>query len=157
MPHTTKLICIALLAASCAGPQQASTANGESPQAAVTDKTSADPFKVHYRDLPGNVYKFWKVEGVVRYEYRPMSPEMSSSGLYSGGSPSKGALNADQVKTLRAHLEALVENKAARGAFGRKGNATLSIAIGSAKESFAVVGEAVAELNKFLFTIRAKK
>jgi hypothetical protein len=57
---------------------------------------------VTYHDGSGNGFLFWQEVkgGEARFEYTPVKPESSSSGIYSGGSPKQGAMDPKQVKTL---------------------------------------------------------
>ena len=54
-----------------------------------------------YADGNNNKYVI-KNEGDLSLEYLPMTPSLSSSGIYSGGEPVKKAINEIQYKRLTA-------------------------------------------------------
>lgn len=59
-------------------------------------------WSVSYSDHSGNVYRFWHAAGeeLARFAYKPVKPETSSSGAYSGGEACEGTLAPAQIETL---------------------------------------------------------
>jgi hypothetical protein len=60
------------------------------------------PWNVVFHDGSGNGYRFWKAsrkEGT-RFEYSPVQPENSSTGMYTGGEPKKGRVDGKRVREL---------------------------------------------------------
>lgn len=64
--------------------------------------TLASPWTLRFYDGSGNGYYFVKDEkdSAASFEYDPITPEQSSSGHYSGGTPVKGSLDSDQCQKL---------------------------------------------------------
>lgn len=60
------------------------------------------PWNIRYADGSGNVTRLWRDAGAAtaRFETAPVTPETSSSGTYSGGTPRSGELRAEQVDEL---------------------------------------------------------
>jgi len=60
------------------------------------------PWSVRYADGSGNITRLWHDTGalVARFETTPVTPESSSSGIYSGGAPRSGDLESEQVDEL---------------------------------------------------------
>lgn len=108
----------------------------------------------NYRDVNGNVFKFFTRNGDVHFAYIPMTPVLSSSGTYSGGAPNKGILSAEQVKALRGHFDALHNNRAVHSKLARKGTGSIHFSDGASQGVFAVQMSALKSLNTFLAPLR---
>ena len=67
------------------------------------------PWSVSYHDGSNNGFACQQrtASGAVTAEYRPMTPERSSSGTYSGGAPWHGTVSTDHVKALWRMLRGL--------------------------------------------------
>jgi hypothetical protein len=65
------------------------------------------PWSIAYRDGSANAYHVTADDNVVTFEYRPVTPERSSTGMYSGGPPREGRLDAAQVAELWTMVRAL--------------------------------------------------
>ncbi|MEM7049083.1 MAG: hypothetical protein AAF604_05465 [Acidobacteriota bacterium] len=66
------------------------------------------PWSITFADGNGNRLRFWLAPGddSPRFTYRPITPENSSSGVYSGGTPRRGSLsNSQSDELMRAVLE----------------------------------------------------
>jgi len=64
-------------------------------------------WKLAYNDGSANGYRFDAAGDGATYRYKPVRPEESSTGMYSGGDPREGALDATTVATLWQHVRAL--------------------------------------------------
>ena len=73
------------------------------------------PWSVAYRDGSGNGFRFWREsEGEdARFEYAPVTPETSSSGIYSGGEPNEGPIFRGQFP-WRSLEQALLRSEVTR-------------------------------------------
>ena len=67
------------------------------------------PWSIRFADGSGNTTYVTQPmsDAEVTYEYSPVTPEMSSSGIYSGGKPSSGIVEQADVAELWRHVEAL--------------------------------------------------
>lgn len=63
-----------------------------------------------YADGSGNVYII-QSDGVATLEYKPVQPEFSSSGIYSGGEYVKKKISKSQYKKILSVIHKAVENK----------------------------------------------
>ncbi len=70
--------------------------------AGIASEEVQAPWIVSYHDGSANGYRFWqdKAGGEVRWEYSPVTPAESSTGMYSGGKPQKGLMNRKQADEL---------------------------------------------------------
>lgn len=60
----------------------------------------AAPWSIEYADGSANAYQVTADGDVVTFEYRPVTPERSSTGMYSGGPPREGRLDGAQAAEL---------------------------------------------------------
>jgi hypothetical protein len=67
---------------------------------------------ITYSDGSANGYVFTAVGDSARFEYTPVRPEHSSTGMYSGGEPREGMLDGPQTTVLHGHVSALEANTA---------------------------------------------
>jgi hypothetical protein len=104
-------------------------------------------------DGSGNVYHCEHVEGgTPQLEYRPVTPETSSTGHYSGGAPRQGPLTPEQVEELWALVEALVGDRS--GHVEDRGKGTVAVdANGPTDGSVILSGEAGGPLVELLATL----
>jgi len=58
------------------------------------------PWSIGYSDGSANAYQVTAEGTVVTFEYRPVTPERSSTGMYSGGPPREGQLEGAQAAEL---------------------------------------------------------
>jgi len=65
------------------------------------------PASYEYADGSANLYLLSSTE----LRYMPVTPEESSSGMYSGGKPKTVSLSPDQYKNLKVMLENALGNK----------------------------------------------
>ena len=72
--------------------------------------TIAPPWTLDVSDGSGNLYRCRHVAGdSARFEYVPVTPQDSSSGVYSGGAPRSGLMTADQVRVVWQLVEFAVQ------------------------------------------------
>lgn len=66
-------------------------------------------YELRYADGNGNVTRIWREHGEtpLRFCYSPVTPERSSSGLYSGGEPRHGPVGAELERRLETGLRQL--------------------------------------------------
>jgi hypothetical protein len=82
------------------------------PQQAPLMKPTPSPFRLEIADGNGNVHLCEQLAGgPARFEYRPVRPEDSSSGVYSGGPAREGTLAEADVKALWELVAAAVEDE----------------------------------------------
>ncbi len=99
----------------------------------------AAPWELDYGDGSGNGLRFWQEEGkAARFSYSPMTPELSSSGTYSGGSPNRGELTAGQAQALWTEARRLESNTALHAASRMKGTGSFTITSPTGKGAFIV-------------------
>lgn len=67
------------------------------------------PWSIRFADGNGNTTYVTQLsnDAEVTYEYSPVTPRMSSSGIYSGGKPSSGIVQKSDVAELWRRVEAL--------------------------------------------------
>lgn len=66
---------------------------------------------VGYADGSGNVYNITRDKKGWTLEYKPVQPEFSSSGVYSGGEYVKKKISKSQYKKIISSINKAVENK----------------------------------------------
>lgn len=87
------------------------------------------PWTVVYADGSANIYRFDANAAGVRFTYDPVTPALSSTGMYSGGTPVDKMLALDDphIATLWQHARALEADKAHHVAGRGKGDGALTI------------------------------
>ncbi len=65
-----------------------------------------------FADGSGNQYTVTSAEksGEARLVYNPVTPEQSSSGVYSGGTPADAQISAENTSELWRQVDALAQN-----------------------------------------------
>ena len=103
-----------------AGETEGQTASVDPVAVDTEASTPIGPWTLIYADGSGNSFKFWRAADseVVHFETTPVTPELSSSGVYSGGEARSGELTAvgvadlwKQVTTLEANTEVRAEKR----------------------------------------------
>lgn len=173
------LLCAALLACQPGAPEEprpqpAPRTKSEPPQKAATpvddgkaeekpvDKAAAQqtPWTVTYSDGSGNGFRFWLAEGeeAARFQYSPVTPEMSSSGIYSGGAPKSGAVSDGRpVEELLQRVEALAADEQSHVKDRMKGTGAFTIEDAKGKREFIVkMGATLREFNDWVAPFRGK-
>lgn len=100
----------------------------------------AAPWSIDYGDGSGNGFLFFQraATGPARFSYSPMTPQLSSSGSYSGGSPRQGQLDASQVQKLWSMVERLAADRSQHAATRKKGTGMFFVERPSGKRHFIV-------------------
>ena len=82
------------------------------------------PWSVTYHDGSGNGYRFWQeaASEAAGFEFSPVTPETSSSGIYNGGEPKTGQVSAERVDELWRWLDDLEFEDSIRAATRVKGS-----------------------------------
>lgn len=150
-----------LLACGCPGaptePVPATPAEPPAPTPTAEESPVPDPpWSLTYADGSGNATRLWQDGEGAHFEYTPVTPEMSSSGVYSGGDPRSGALEPAQIDelwrlarevqaTTSAHIEARI-----------MGSSQFSLTTPTEKASFKVSGcEQLAAFQGFITSLTA--
>ncbi len=92
-----------------------------------------------FRDGSANAYRFHADGDGARFEYVPITPERSSTGMYSGGDPRAGRIDAAQLAALWQHVSALEANTALHVADRGKGTGLFEITTADGSRSFIIV------------------
>jgi len=111
------------------------------------------PWSLSYSDGSGNSLRFAqdREDGSAEFEYLPVRPENSSTGIYSGGEPRQGRLDAKQVKELQKHLGKLESDASLRVEDRDKGTGAFTVREGDKSRSFILKNSpALSEFNDFL-------
>jgi hypothetical protein len=69
--------------------------------------TPKPPWSVTYHDGSANSYRIESDAGGASFEYIPITPAQSSTGLYSGGDPRSGRLDPARVEALWQRIHEL--------------------------------------------------
>lgn len=98
------------------------------------------PWSLSYSDGSANNYQVKQdtKEGEVYFEYIPVRPEQSSTGMYSGGDPRKGLLDKKQTAELENWLDKLEKETSLRAKDRIKGSGSFRIKSGSETRSFLI-------------------
>lgn len=97
-----------------------------------------------YSDGSANAYRF---EGDGRFDYDPVTPERSSTGMYSGGDPRSRRLDAEQLASLWQRVQALAEASALHVEDRAKGTGSFHLVDHTGTRSFII--KRGAELEAF--------
>ena len=111
------------------------------------------PWSLSYSDGSANNYQFKQdtKEGEVYFEYIPVRPEQSSTGMYSGGDPRKGLLDKNQTAELEKWLDKLEKETSLHAKDRIKGSGSFRIKSGSETRSFLInQSPQLDEFNQFL-------
>ena len=125
----------------------------------MTGSPRETPWSIHYADGAANAYRFEQVSAgaEVSFEYAPVTPEMSSTGTYSGGEPHRARLSAGdaRVAELWRRVEALEADTASHTDARAKGTGAFRIATPSGTREFIVQqGAKLDEIHAFLARFR---
>jgi hypothetical protein len=114
----------------------------------------APPWSLVYADGSANLFRFEATADGVRFVYEPMTPERSSSGMYSGGDPRDERIDTTDrrlVDLLRIVTD--LERDRAHHADARcKGDGAVTITIAGETRDFLVVRAATRDLEALLAT-----
>jgi hypothetical protein len=137
----------------------ASTTSSE--KAVMNDPVPAAPWKITYADGSANAYGWWQDQdgAPVHFIYDPVTPETSSTGMYSGGDPRKEELSAGdpRIAELWSKARALQRDTTQHSQSRDKGTGAFSLVTPSGEERFIVqMGESLASLSPLLDRFGAK-
>lgn len=121
----------------------------------MNDATPSAPWKLTYSDGAANVYRWWqdKDGAPVRFVYEPITPETSSTGVYSGGDPRREQLSAGdpRLAELWAKVRALQADSAQHAPARNKGTGAFTLVTSRGEERFIIEqGAALASLAPLL-------
>ena len=126
--------------------------------AAIQEKSPKAPWSVRYHDGSGNGYRLWESGNTVsaHYEYAPIQPENSSSGIYSGGKPQKGTLTVKRVRELWQRLRKLEKDTSLHinDRMMVTGSFVLKEAGGEERKFLIKSGAALREFDSFMEPLR---
>lgn len=91
-----------------------------------------------YADGSANAYHFHAEGDGARFEYVPVTPERSSTGMYSGGPPRAGVLDAAATATLWRHVRELEAATTLHVEERGKGTGLFHVDEGSGERRFVV-------------------
>lgn len=125
----------------------------------MTGTARETPWSLHYGDGAANVYRFSQSSagGEVSFEYVPVTPEMSSTGSYSGGEPYRARLAAGdpRVGELWRRVERLEVDTSSHGDARNKGTGAFAITTPSGRREFIVEqGAALDAIHRFMADFR---
>ena len=125
----------------------------------MTGTATEAPWSIHYADGAANVYRFEQrsAGAEVSFEYVPVTPEMSSTGSYSGGAPHRARLAAGdaRVAELWRRVEGLEADTASHADARAKGTGAFRIRTPSGTRAFIVQqGARLDEIHSFLAGFR---
>lgn len=111
-------------------------------------------WSIAYADGAANTYHFRPDEDGALFAYDPVTPERSSTGMYSGGDPRSGHLDPAELAELWQHVRALEANRALHGEDRNKGTGSFRVVEGSATRSFIINrGPELAAFDSFVASL----
>lgn len=139
------LLVVLSLAMGCADREKTPDPGGDpvtTPSAPTVDPGEAlrAPWSVSYSDGSGNSYAFTRQEesGEVRFEFLPVTPKESSSGIYSGGEPRSGRMSASDVGELERWLQRLEMDTSIHTELRSMGTGRFDLVTPAGERSFVV-------------------
>lgn len=111
--------------------------------------------EIHYSDGSANAYRFVTDGDGATFVYDPVTPERSSTGMYSGGPPRAGRLDAVERAALWQHVRALETATALHVTDRGKGTGLFVITDTSGSRSFIIArGSELAAFDAFASLLR---
>jgi hypothetical protein len=135
----------------CGAGQQAPT---DTP---MTAHVPPAPWSLTYHDGSGNGFRFWQEAepDAVQFTYTPVTPAMSSSGIYSGGSTQKGTMNDKQVANLWQSVRHLEADSSLHADSRMMGTGTFRLETAAGVQNFMVKrGEALQRFDEIVSPFR---
>lgn len=108
--------------------------------AAMTAQVPRGIWQVSFSDGSNNATAVSGRGEVATFTYRPMTPQRSSSGVYSGGEPRSGAVSRDEVARLWALVGRAEADRACRVAQRTMGSGLLRVTRDGAEEQRILLG-----------------
>jgi hypothetical protein len=125
-------------------------------QARADDKMKT-PWSITYSDGSANGYRFNQdtPDGQTRFEYSPVRPENSSTGIYSGGEPKAGTLDSKQSAELQKWVGKLESDKSIRTTERAKGSGAFTVRSGDKSSEFIIQQSSIlTEFDNFAKKLR---
>ena len=127
----------------------------------MSGKAPAAPWSVTYSDGSGNGFRFWRdaKTAAARFEYSPVRPEESSTGLYSGGEPKAGKLDDRRAGELWEWVRKLEADRSLRAPERAKGTGAFRLKdpAGREREFLIEMGPRLREFDTFVAPFRGGK
>ncbi len=123
---------------------------------ALAQDPPALPWTVNYADGSANAYRLEATAGGVRFVYEPVTPERSSTGMYSGGDPidTQLALDDPRLAAIWRHVAAVEADPSLHVAERHKGDGAFLVDSDGVTRRFMVVRRAILELDDLLEDLR---
>jgi hypothetical protein len=116
------------------------------------------PWSVTYHDGSGNGFRFWEdlEEAGALFEYSPVLPETSSSGVYCGGEVRKGRVDDQHIGEPWRSVRMLEAESSLRAGSRMMGTGAFRLQDpdGGAREFIVCDGPLLCEFNEFLAPFR---
>lgn len=126
------------------------------PVAACGTTVPVAPWSMSFHDGSGNALRLWKASrrAHVRFEFTPVQPEQSSTGLYSGGKPSQGRVDARRTRELWRWVRKLEGDSSLHTELRAKGTGAFHVkgASGNVREFMIEDGSPLREFTGWLRT-----
>ncbi len=111
--------------------------------------------QLEYSDGSANAYRFVVEGNTATFVYDPVTPEHSSTGMYSGGPPRAGRLDAAQLAVLSQDVRALEMTTALHVSDRGKGTGAFHITDDSGSRSFIIArGSELARFDALVAALR---
>ena len=138
-------------------PVEPQRATSETPPPETSD-VPAPPWSVSYHDGIGNGFHFEQASArdEARYTYSPVTPERSSTGMYSGGEPAAGTLDRARTAELWRRVRQLEAETSLHTESRDKGTGAFALVMPGGKRAFIVQrGDELIAFDEFLAPLRA--
>ena len=117
------------------------------------------PWRVVYADGSANAYRFAQTspDGLVAFEYVPVTAETSSTGQYSGGDPHRADFSPDdaRIDELWRRLETLEADTASHTPDRAKGTGAFTLETPAGTRTFIILrGNALDAFHTFAAAFR---
>lgn len=111
-------------------------------------------WRCKYVDGSNNEFVFWKQQEQIHFEYKPIQPMQSSSGVYSGGTPKQGILTKEQSEVLLQQVKLWSEKTSEHQKSRSKGVSIFLVEQEGARTKFLVSESQLEVLSKLLYPLR---
>jgi hypothetical protein len=116
--------------------------------------TPTPPWSIRYDDGSANAYNIDSDGDGATLVYRPVRPEESSTGMYSGGAPRSGRIDAAAVATLWQRIAALEGNTGLHQKDRNKGTGMFGLKAPGGERRFIIqMGDEIRAFDEFLRTL----
>jgi len=134
------------------------------PSTSVAAKCSGEegqnpPWELVYSDGSANEYHFRQdaKDTPINFEYTPVQPENSSSGVYSGGDAKQGPVDEKTKRELHAWFQKFETDKSLRADARAMGTGAFTVKGGECSRDFIVKdGSLLRQFNHYLEKLREK-